>query len=82
LYWYYLINILNARGKLRRPLPPCFVHAVRDLHPEPAGVSYTGFVPADPKHELEQLPGTSSNKRFKSGCYDESSEDSSDSDSE
>jgi hypothetical protein len=31
LYWYYSINILNARGKARRPLPPCFVKAVRDL---------------------------------------------------
>jgi hypothetical protein len=83
LYWYYSINVLNARGKLRRPLPPCFVQAVRDLYPEPAGVSYTGYVPADPKHEMEQLPGTESNKRFKSGEYDdESSSSGSDSENE
>jgi hypothetical protein len=80
LYWYYSINVLNHRGKLRRPLPPCFVQAVRDLYPEPSGVCYTGYKPANPKHEMEQVPGTLANKRFKSGNYD--SETSSDSDSE
>jgi hypothetical protein len=87
-YWYYAINILNHRGKARRPLPPCFVQTVRDLYPEAAGVCYTGFVPAggyvaaNPKHELEQVPGTEANKKFKSGEYDNDSSDSSDSSSD
>jgi hypothetical protein len=80
LYWYYSINILNVRGHYRRPLPPCFVQTVRDLYPEPAGTTYTGYVPANPKHELEQVPGTTSNKKFKAGHFDSSSSSDSGSD--
>jgi hypothetical protein len=80
LYWYYSINILKVRGNYRRPLPPCFVQTVRDLYPEPAGTTYTGYVLANPKHELEQVPGTISNKKFKAGHFDSSSSSDSDSD--
>jgi hypothetical protein len=82
MYWYFAINILNARGKARWPLPPCFVKAVRDLYPEPGDILYTGCVPANPKHELEQLPRHESNKKFKSGVYDDSSSGSSGSESD
>jgi hypothetical protein len=80
-YWYYSVNIFSHRGCLRRPLPPCFVRKVRELYPEPAGVCYTGFKTArGAKHELELIPGSITNKRFRSGVYDYDS--SSDSDSE
>jgi hypothetical protein len=79
LYWDYSINVLNVRGKMRRPLPPCFVTTVHDLYPEPSGVAYTGYAPANLKHKLEQLPGTLSNKKFKSRKYDDKSSNSGDS---
>jgi hypothetical protein len=33
-YWYYSINILNHRGRMRRPLPPCFIQCIRALYPQ------------------------------------------------
>jgi hypothetical protein len=73
LYWFYAVNIFMT-GSKRRPLPPCFVSAVRDLYPDPAGVCYTGYVHS--RQEAEHVPGEPSNKRFKERSEETSSDES------
>jgi hypothetical protein len=77
LYWYYSVNIF-MHGSKRRPLPPCFVSAVHDLHPDPAGVCYTGYVRS--RAEAKHVPGDPEHKKFKARCDVEDSSSDSDSD--
>jgi hypothetical protein len=72
------VNIFNHRGTKRFPLPPCFVKAVREAFPDPAGVCFTGF--RRNREEFEHVPGTVVHKKFKE-MYNEES-DSSDSNSD
>jgi hypothetical protein len=41
LYWYYAVNIFCH--KKRTKLPMCFVQHVRNMHPDPIGVAFTGY---------------------------------------
>ena len=44
LYWWWAVNVFQARGKgMRVPLPTCVVFAIRRLFPNPVGQAYKGF---------------------------------------
>jgi hypothetical protein len=70
MYWFYSVNIF-MHGSTRRPLPPCFVQAVREQYPDPPGVFFTGYVRSH--YEDEHVPGQPANKKFRENPVEEPS---------